>query len=207
MTPPREAPPTPRQRRRKAARQNAAHPALPEGSTVKVSRLEIGDGTRFTGPPVIKGGQPCLIGKYCGIGEDLRIITSDHSTTLVNLNVVLQRTITGGTGHRSEGPVQIGHNVWIGDRVTILNGVAVGNGAILAAGSIVTRDVEPYGIVAGNPARLLKMRFDADKAAFLDALAWWDWPLETMQARADFFTADVAETPLSRLRELASAPG
>ncbi|MEP2529967.1 CatB-related O-acetyltransferase [Shimia sp.] len=178
------------------------HPALPKGSVVKVPRLEVGDGTGFSGPPKIKGGRACSIGKYCGIGEDLRIITSDHSTTFPNLNVMLQRRITGHSGHTSKGPVRIGHNVWIGDRVTVLSGITIGNGAVLAACSVVTRDVPAYTIVAGNPAKALRPRFSAEKAKFLDELRWWHWSPKKMAAHADFFASDFEATPLEELQKL-----
>lgn len=70
----------------------------------------------------------------------------------------------------------IGNDVWIGHAVIVLSGINVGNGAVLAAGAVVTRDVEPYTIVAGIPARPIRRRFPDDVARRLERLAWWDWP-------------------------------
>jgi acetyltransferase-like isoleucine patch superfamily enzyme len=77
----------------------------------------------------------------------------------------------------TKGDVNIGHDTWICDDVTILSGVTIGNGAIIAAGSVVTKDVPPYCIVAGNPARLVKKRFTDEQIEKLQNLKWWDWPL------------------------------
>lgn len=72
--------------------------------------------------------------------------------------------------------VGIGHDVWIGRSAIILSGVSIGNGAVIGAGSVVTKDVPPYSIVAGNPAKLIRYRFDQDTVAKLTRIQWWDWP-------------------------------
>jgi virginiamycin A acetyltransferase len=74
-----------------------------------------------------------------------------------------------------KGDTVIGPDVWIGDRATIMPGVTIGAGAIVAACSVVPREVPPYGLVAGNPARLIRTRFDEATVARLLAVAWWDW--------------------------------
>ena len=77
--------------------------------------------------------------------------------------------------------------MWIGHGAFVMPGVTVGDGAVIAAGAIVTKDVEPYAIVGGNPARPLKRRFAPDIAARLEALAWWDWDHERLRgALPDF---------------------
>jgi len=72
--------------------------------------------------------------------------------------------------------VRIGHDVWVGRSAIILSGVTIGNGAVIGAGSVVTKDVAPYSIVAGNPAKLIRYRFDQDAVAKLVHTQWWDWP-------------------------------
>jgi virginiamycin A acetyltransferase len=78
----------------------------------------------------------------------------------------------------ARGDTIIGHDVWIGFRATILPGVEIGSGAVVAAGAVVAKEVPPYAIVAGTPARVLRRRFDAATVAALLEIAWWDWPLE-----------------------------
>ena len=77
-----------------------------------------------------------------------------------------------------KGDIIIGNDVWFGFGSTVRNGVTIGDGAIIAAGAFVVKDVPPYSIVAGNPARVVKMRFDDISIARLQKIAWWNWPLE-----------------------------
>jgi virginiamycin A acetyltransferase len=82
----------------------------------------------------------------------------------------------------SKGDTIIGSDVWIGNSVTIMPGVKIGDGAVIGTGSVVTKDVEPYAIVASNPAKLIRKRFDDDTISFLLELKWWDWPIEKIAA-------------------------
>lgn len=78
----------------------------------------------------------------------------------------------------TRGDVTIGNDVWIGSDVIILSGVTIGDGAVIGAGSVVAADVEPYTIVAGNPARVVKKRFSDDVIVRLAEIKWWDWPCD-----------------------------
>lgn len=93
---------------------------------------------------------------------------------------------------RREDRAVIGHDVWIGHGVIVLPGVTVGDGAVLAAGAVVTRDVPPYTIVGGVPAKIIRERFSRPIAEKLASIAWWDWPFETIMARlSDFQSSDI----------------
>ena len=85
----------------------------------------------------------------------------------------------------------IGHDVWIGLGATVLSGVSVGHGAVIGAGSVVSKWVPPYAVVAGNPAQVVRYRFDAETRRRLLALCWWDWEDEEIQALKSWFMADV----------------
>jgi virginiamycin A acetyltransferase len=78
---------------------------------------------------------------------------------------------------RPAGDTLVGHDVWIGMEALVMPGVRIGHGAVIGAGSVVTRDVPDYAVVAGNPARVVRRRYAEDEAARLVALAWWDWPV------------------------------
>ncbi|MFK7751025.1 MAG: CatB-related O-acetyltransferase [Sedimentitalea sp.] len=145
--------------------------------------VEVG---KYSYGPVLTPG--CLppgsrVGAYCSVAGGLIVRRRDHPVEHPalhpffynrHLGYVAQDTIQSD----QDNPLRIGHDVWIGDRVTVLSGCkTIGNGAVLAAGSVVTRDVAPYSIVGGVPAKLLKMRFDATVIAKIEASKWWEKPI------------------------------
>ncbi len=120
------------------------------------------------------------VGRYCSVGADLIVRRRNHPLDRPILhpffyNAALGLLRTDTIPNDRNNPLTIGHDVWIGDRVTILAGCQqIGNGAVIAAGAVVTRDVPAYAIVGGVPARLLRMRFAADRIATIAASQWWD---------------------------------
>lgn len=93
----------------------------------------------------------------------------------------------------SKGDVVIGNDVWIGSGATIMSGVTIADGAVVGADSCVTRDVGPYAIVGGNPAREIRLRFDEPMIERLLVLRWWDWSDERIAANADLLSSDDIE--------------
>jgi serine acetyltransferase len=88
-------------------------------------------------------------------------------------------------GHPScKGDIIIENDVWIGAKATIMSGVRIGNGAIVAAGSVVSKDVPPYAIVAGNPAKVVKYRFSDEQIKKLLSIAWWNWDEQKIKDNA-----------------------
>ena len=142
-----------------------------------------------------------VIGKFCAIAANVRIGPPNHPMdrpTLHRFTYCPEYYVAGVErdhrffAQRRADKVIIGHDVWIGHGVIVLPGVKVGDGAILAAGAVVTRDVPPYTIVGGVPAKPIRERFQRDIAHRLQRIAWWDWPFELiMQRLADFQSTDI----------------
>ncbi len=91
----------------------------------------------------------------------------------------------------TKGPVEIGHNVWIGDKANVLSGVQIGHGSVVAAGATVSKSVEPFTIVAGTPARVVKRRFTQNVIDQLLEIAWWNWSDEKISKNKAFFEAAI----------------
>ena len=141
------------------------------------------------------------IGKFCSIAAMTRINPGNHPMHRASQAHFTYRASAYFADEsddaeffewRREHRVHIGHDVWIGHGAIVLPGRHIGDGAVIAAGAIVTKDVAPYMIVAGNPARVIRPRFATDVAARLRALAWWDWSHEALRrALPDFRKLDV----------------
>ncbi|HEX3512349.1 MAG TPA: CatB-related O-acetyltransferase [Solirubrobacteraceae bacterium] len=136
------------------------------------------------------------VGSFCSISAEARIIAgSEHVTNRPSTYALGTLMFEPGSDNVREavdrGPTEIGSDVWIGIRAIVLSGVLVGDGAIIGAGSVVSRTVPPFAIVAGNPARLLRYRFDEDVRRRLLALRWWDLSDRDIQAAREWFGGDV----------------
>ena len=124
------------------------------------------------GVPVIYGaasGHKLVIGKYCSIARGVTVFVGNNH----NVNGI--STYPFYRVDESKGDVIIGNDVWIGTEALIMSGVCVGNGAVIGARSVVTKEVPAYSMVAGNPARIRKFRFNPDDVEKLQRLKWWDW--------------------------------
>jgi len=93
----------------------------------------------------------------------------------------------------SKGPILIGNDVWVGDKVSFLSGVTVGDGAVVGARSVVSKDCIPYGVYVGNPAKLVKLRFNPEIIVALHAIRWWAWPDEKIAENIEWFFKPVEE--------------
>ncbi|MBC7313160.1 MAG: acetyltransferase [Rhizobium sp.] len=142
------------------------------------------------------------IGKFANIAASVRINATNHPTWRATLHHFTYRAADYFEGAendhdffewRRDNKVSIGHDVWIGHGATVLPGVTVGNGAVIGAGAVVSKDVAPYTIVGGVPARLIRERFAPVTAERMEALAWWDWDHDRLFAALGDFRALGAE--------------
>jgi virginiamycin A acetyltransferase len=149
----------------------------------------------------LSGAALSRVGAFCSIARDVAIAGVDHPTNLVTTSPILYLPSRGFVDRDRQAellpsrnaPVSIGNDVWLGEGVRVLRGVTIGDGAVAAAGAVVTKDVEPYGIVAGVPARPVRYRVeDADVRSALQRIRWWEWPDEQIRARLPYFEDPVA---------------
>ena len=154
-------------------------------SKVKMGRYSyVASGTRITDANI---GSFCSIGARCGIGGGV------HPTDTVSTSPVFLKGKNFLRKNFAEIPyspsvtVEIGNDVWIGEGACLMAGVKIGDGTIIGAHAVVTKDVEPYSVVAGVPAREIRKRFPDDVVEKLLELKWWEWPDEKLQEAGQCF--------------------
>ena len=141
-------------------------------------------------------GDKLIIGKFCAIAKDVTFIMNgaNHQSTGFSTYPFF---IFGNGWEKSapqpadlpfKGNTEIGNDVWIGYNATIMPGVKIGSGAIIASKSVVTNDVPAYAVVGGNPAKIIKQRFDDKTINALLSIAWWDWSSDKITAHLDAIT-------------------
>jgi len=143
------------------------------------------------------------LGKFCSVASRVRINPGNHPLHRAALHHFTYRSLDYGLGEdadasffdwRRSHAVRIGHDVWIGHGATILPGVSVGTGAAIGAGAVVSKDVPPFAVCAGVPARVIRMRFEPAVQEGLLRLAWWDWSRDALRAALpDFRCLDAAD--------------
>jgi len=164
---------------------------------IKNPNIEVGDYTYYDDFEAVSNfeknvkyhfdfiGDKLIIGKFCMIASGATFIMNggNHLTEATSaypfaiFGGAWQHTMDGKS-YPTKGNTVIGNDVWIGYDATIMPGITIGDGAIIATKSVVTKDVEPYTIVGGNPAKLIKKRFSDDTISKLLELKWWDWDIE-----------------------------
>ncbi len=143
------------------------------------------------------------MGSFVSIGVDVVLMDGgSHRTDWVTafpLRAALGLPGAYEDGHpRSKGDIVIGNDVWIGRGVRVLSGVTIGDGAVVAAYSVVTKDVRPYAIVGGNPAREIRRRFSDEQIAALQEIAWWDWPMDKIVECVSELSSDDIDAFIAR---------
>jgi len=153
---------------------------------IKIDGVEIGDYSY--GRPLIQkvtNKYKLKIGKFCSIADNVRILVDlNHRIDWIStypFGGVIKDIPINPEHSIGKGNMEIGNDVWICTSVTILPGVNIGNGAVIAAGAVVTKNVLPYEIVGGNPAKHIKFRFNEDQIKSLEKIAWWNWDLKKIK--------------------------
>ena len=147
----------------------------------------------------------CTIGNYCAVGGRLVVRSSNHFINFANMqndfqkNFLFSKTKVAG---KHERDTVIGHACWLGDSVIVLPDVHIGDGAIIGAGSIVTKDIPPFSIAVGNPAKVIKSRFSNEVIEFLLETAWWYWDDDKLLKNKWFFEVDFAAITPAALSSL-----
>ena len=167
-------------------------------NVVKAPNIEIGDYTYYddaAGPQHFEErnvlfnwpqfGDRLVIGKFCAIGSGTQFVMGAANHRLGSASTYPFAVFGGRWAQRvpphmaqlpRRGDTVVGNDVWFGRMCTVMPGVKIGDGAIIAAHSVVARDIPPYTVAGGNPARVVKQRFDRELTAILQALCWWDLP-------------------------------
>jgi acetyltransferase-like isoleucine patch superfamily enzyme len=133
------------------------------------------------------------IGKFCSIADGVKFVFGNHATGQV-ATFPLKALCLGHEPHAdslSKGHIEIGNDVWIGLNAVILSGVKIGDGAVIGAGAVVTKSVEPYHVVGGVPAVVLKTRLRPDQIKSLLQIAWWNWSIDKIKQNEALFYGDV----------------
>jgi len=138
---------------------------------------------------------PVSIGSYCSIAASVLFIAAgEHPMSSVSSYPFPNAHRFGPpTRDIAKGPITVGNDVWIGSRAIVLSGVKIGDGAVVGAGAVVTKDVQPYAVVAGNPAKLIRHRFEPTVIEGLLAIRWWDWSDDQIEAAMPDLQASVSE--------------
>lgn len=168
------------------------------GAFTAMSNVRFGDYSYVCNNCILQNVE---IGKFSNIAAHVRIGATDHPMERPTMHHFTYRSYmyefaeddAEFFAHRASRMAHIGHDTWIGHGAMIKPGIRVGNGAVIGSGSVVTKDVQPYTIVAGNPAKIIRYRFNKKTIEGLEQIKWWDWSHEQIKANFMDFRDD-AET-------------
>ena len=162
---------------------------------VKIKGSKVGAYTYISANTDVENAE---IGKFCSISDHCRVGMGGHNTNQISTSPIFTEAHNGTKFQWTIKDVNaspmkkaiIGNDVLIGSHVLILGGVTIGNGAVVAAGAVVTKDVPPYAIVGGVPAKVVKYRFSQEIIDKLQEMKWWDWTEEKLKAKIEIFQRD-----------------
>jgi virginiamycin A acetyltransferase len=154
--------------------------------------VTIGPGSSLWGPGVYVEARvnPIAIGSFCSIARDVSVHGFGHDPGRISTHYIGRNVLGRPIAEEvvSEGPTEIGHDVWIGAGAHVLPGTSIGTGAVIGAGSVVSRDVPPYAIAVGAPAAPVRYRFDEATVARLLDSEWWTWSRDEIREKGELFT-------------------
>ena len=155
-----------------------------------------GPGTDFIAPV-----NSIRIGKFCSIARGTSFQENLHNYEKITTYFIRQRIFKEPlfVDSISKGDIIVGNDVWIGAQCVILSGVTIGHGAVIAANSVVTKDVPPYAIVGGSPAKIIRYRFDEEIVNRLLRLEWWHWDLDKIKRNRDLFVENLTLETLNNI--------
>ena len=171
---------------------------------IKSAQISVGDYTYYDDPAGAEefeqrnvlyayGPEQLEIGRYCALGEGVRFLMAGANHAMLGPSTFpfgifgepwAERTMDLVMGAPSRGDTVVGNDVWLGYGTIVMPGVTIGDGAIVAAASVVVSDIPPYAIAGGNPARVIRQRYDDADVDRLLRAAWWDWPAELVTEHA-----------------------
>jgi virginiamycin A acetyltransferase len=141
-------------------------------------------------------GDRLIIGKFCQIASGVEFIMNGGNHLVGAVSTFPFSVFGNGWGEAMEGKswpnkgdTVIGNDVWLGYKSMVMPGVRIGDGAVIATSSVVTKDIPPYAIAGGNPAKIIRMRFDEGTIEQLLAISWWDWPAEKIARNVKLLTS------------------
>ena len=141
-----------------------------------------------------------IVGSFCSLGAGFTVVGGgEHfigrvsSYPFSNMASDIYPNAGNFLSDFSRGDIVIGNDVWIGRNVMMLSGVTVGNGAVIGAGAVIAKDVPPYAVVVGNPARVIRFRFDEETIAALQEIQWWNWDDAKINEKMNMLMADSPE--------------
>lgn len=144
-------------------------------------------------PKIYASKNSFSLGNFCSIADGVTIYSgAEHQTSWIKTYPFLEfpELIEDKDVNKSKGNVTIGNDVWLADGVLVLSGVTIGDGAVVAARAVVTKDVKPYEIVGGNPAKHIKYRFNEEQISELLKIKWWDWDIEKIKSNFDLILSE-----------------
>jgi virginiamycin A acetyltransferase len=175
-------------------------------NSIIVGQAEIGNYTSINGPHsfIMAKHNNVKIGNYTSIAHNVSILEYSHNLHSLSTSL-LNKKITGRSSIEdtcSKGEINIGSDVWIGAGAVVLSGTRVGNGAVIGANSVLTKDVPDYAVVAGNPADIIKYRFERDAIQELLEVGWYNYDLPCIEALGDLINQPLTKETLCRIRRV-----